>query len=523
MNVARILLDNIERFGEYTLIHFAGERLTNVEVERHSARLAAVLRERGVAAGDRVLLLMPNSPEVVVSLLAIWRLGAVPLPATPQLGAPELRHLLGNSEARVALTSRELAPRLLEARCELPFAVDVLELGGAVEQRTAGREAARSSDAVESLAPLVAAAEPLDALHDAAADELALLLYTSGTTGRPKGVMISQAAVVGLGQPKVTSVPPLEPTLHVLPLSHGYGVNMTIFGLLKGMQAEILPRWDTRRVFETIQELRVSRFAAVPTMLTYMLEFPDRERYDTSSLVRVWSGGAALPLELRQRFERVFGCRITDGYALTECNGSAVVYWDGDDFRPGSVGRAMPGVDVKIANDEGRDLPVRSTGEILIRTDTLMLGYWRDPEATERVVRDGWLLSGDLGYLDEDGYVYIVGRKKDVIIKGGENIAPREIEEALYEHRDVAEAAVVGMPDPRFGEDVWAAVELRAGADTGEDELRAYVAGRLTKFKVPTRIVVLPSMPKNATGKIQKREVKEILARRPVESAVRDA
>jgi long-chain acyl-CoA synthetase len=325
--------------------------------------------------------------------------------------------------------------------------------------------------------------------------------------------MISQRAVVGLGQPKVTALPPLLTTLHVLPLSHGFGVNMMVFTLMKGMQSAILPRWNTRRVFELIQELRVSRFAVVPTMLTDMLEFPDRERFDVSSLKVAWSGGAGLPLELRRQFERTFDCRITDGYALTECNGSAVVYWDGDAFRPGSVGRAMPDVDLRIVDDQSRDLPAGADGEVLIRSDTLMLGYWRNEEATRATLRDGWLHSGDIGHLDADGFVYLVGRKKELIIKGGENIAPREIEEALYDHPDVAEAAVVGMPDRRLGEDIWAAVQLRAGALAGEAELRSHLAARLTRFKVPTRVVVLETMPKNATGKIQKRAVKEMLAR----------
>jgi long-chain acyl-CoA synthetase len=510
VNVARLVIDNIDRFGEYPLIHFGGERLSNVEVERYSARIAAVLRDRGVAPGDRVLMTIPNSPDVIASFLAIWRLGAVPLPATPQLGAPELAYLLANSEARVALTSRELAPRLLEASRGLPFAVTILAFRGTPSSE-AGGDAAFGS--VEDLTVLAAAAEPIDRLVDCAPDQLALLLYTSGTTGRPKGVMISQRAVVGLGQPKVTALPPLLTTLHVLPLSHGFGVNMMVFTLIKGMQSAILPRWNTRRAFETIQELGVSRFAVVPTMLTDMLELPDRERFDVSSLKVVWSGGAGLPLELRRQFERTFDCRITDGYALTECNGSAVVYWDGDAFRPGSVGRAMPDVELRIVDDEGRDLPAGAAGEVLIRSDTLMLGYWRNDEATQTTIRDGWLHSGDVGQLDADGFLYLIGRKKDLIIKAGENIAPREIEEALYEHPEVAEAAVVGMPDRRLGEDIWAAVQLRAGAIAGENDLRSHVAARLTKFKVPTRVVILETMPKNATGKIQKRAVKEMLAR----------
>jgi long-chain acyl-CoA synthetase len=515
VNVARLVIDNIDRFGEYPLIHFGGGRLSNVEVERYSARIAAVLREHGVAPGDRVLIAIPNSPDVIASFLAIWRLGAVPLPATPQLGAPELAYLLGNSEAKVALTSRELAPRLLEASRALPFAVTILAFRGASSSAASGVEAAPEPAlaSVEDLTALAASAEPVDGLVDCAPDQLALLLYTSGTTGQPKGVMISQRAVVGLGQPKVTALPPLLTTLHVLPLSHGFGVNMMVFTLMKGMQSAILPRWNTRRVFELIQELRVSRFAVVPTMLTDMLEFPDRERFDVSSLKVAWSGGAGLPLELRRQFERTFDCRITDGYALTECNGSAVVYWDGDAFRPGSVGRAMPDVDLRIVDDQGRDLPPGADGEVLIRSDTLMLGYWRNEEATRATLRDGWLHSGDVGHLDADGYLYLVGRKKELIIKGGENIAPREIEEALYGHPDVAEAAVVGMPDRRLGEDIWAAVQLRAGALASENDLRSHLAARLIKFKVPTRVVILETMPKNATGKIQKRAVKEMLAR----------
>jgi long-chain acyl-CoA synthetase len=491
LNVVQLALDNIARFGEYPLLHFEGRSTSNVELERRSARLATVLREHGVGRGDRVLMQMPNSPDVLASFLAIWRLGAVPLPATPQLGPSEIRYLLEDSGAAAALTSPELSARVVEAR------------------RGLEREPALLADVAAALE----SARPLDEVADCAPDDLALLLYTSGTTGRPKGVMLSQRATVGFSQPEISHVVPMTRTLHVLPLSHGFGVMMTLFGLIKGMQAAIHARWDTRRVFETLEELRVARFAMVPTMLTYMLEFPDRERYDISSLELVWTGGAGTPIELRREFERVFQCRITDGYGMTECHGSAVAYWDGDEWRPGSAGRALPGVTLRIADDAGRELPPRAAGEVLIRARTTMLGYWGNEEATRQILRDGWIHSGDVGWLDEDGFLYLVGRKKDLIIKGGENVAPLEIEEVLYRHPAVAEAAVVGVPDPRYGEDIWAAVELRKGTIATEQELRSQVAGALTKFKVPTRVVFLPAMPKNATGKIQKREVKEILAR----------
>jgi long-chain acyl-CoA synthetase len=346
-------------------------------------------------------------------------------------------------------------------------------------------------------------------------DDLALLLYTSGTTGRPKGVMTTHGnlGVIRDAARIMLRMPPYLPTLHALPLSHGFGVLMMQFAYEHGWVAVMLPRWDTERVFEAIHSHRIARLSAVPTMLRYMLDFPDRARYDTSSLERVWLGGAPLADELKREFEAAFRCEVHNGYAQSEATGIATACWDGDRLRPGSAGRAVAGVDVRVLDAQARPLPAGEIGEICIRGPNLMTGYWRDEEATRRVLFGGWLHTEDLGSMDADGFLYVTGRKKDLIIKGGENIAPREIEEALLQCPAIGEVAVVGVPDPVFGEDIWAAATLKPGARATEEELRAHVRERLTKFKVPTRIVLVPELPKNSIGKVLKREIRSELAR----------
>ena len=496
LNAGNLAIENIERFGEYPILHWRGTTISNVELDAKARRLASVLRQRGIGIGDRVAVVMPNCPEVFEAFQAVWKIGAVILPVRPQLAVPEIQHMLRDSGASAVISTVELVPLIRQACPELPL---LLTLGG------------QSVEGAVALAAETAGAGPLAEMTHRSGHDLALLLYTSGTTGRPKGVMLTHDSVAAVPHPKMVDLPPFMPTLHALPLSHSFGVLMMNLGFIKGMQAKLLVHWDTRLVFEAIQELRVMRFSMVPTMLTYMLEFPDRDRYDTSSLESVWTGGAPLPDAVRREFEEVFACRIRDGYGMTESGGAGAAYYDEDVFRPGSVGRAQPDTSIRVVDENGADVAAGTQGEILIGGPTLMAGYWRNQKATEEALMDGWLYSGDIGYLDEDGYLYITDRKKDLIIKGGENISPREIEEALYAHEAVAEAVVFGVPDARFGENLWAAVAPSGDVEVREEDLLRHVATRVTRFKVPARIFVLDEIPKNATGKLQKRAVRDRL------------
>ena len=503
MNAAQLAIDSLARFGVYDAVRFGGATRTNEEQELLARKLAAVLRSRGVATGDRVVVMMPNCPEIFCAFQAVWKLGAVILPVMPQLGEREVGYLLEDSGAKVALVAPALAPVVDAARRDGSTCEALLSLGPV-----------ETGEACDIAAELEAAA-PLDILVDRAGDDLALLLYTSGTTGRPKGVMLTHDNILWSSQQiaGMAEMPEGMPILHVMPMAHSFGVLMMCVGFVKGFEATLMVRWDTRQVFENIERYRIERLGMVPTMLTYMLHFPERERYDTSSVNWVWSGGAALANEVRVDFEREFACTVRDGYGLTESTAVATAYSDSDDYRTGSCGRAVDGVEVAVMGDQHNRLPAGTAGEVCIRGRNVMKGYWGKREATAETVRDGWLHSGDIGTLDADGFLRITDRKKDLIIKGGENISPREIEEAIYEHPAISEVAVVAVPHRKYGDDIWAAVAFKPGAAASDEELRAHTAGFVTRFKIPSRFVVQPDLPKNAVGKILKREVRERLLR----------
>lgn len=505
MNAAQLAVDSLARFGVHDAVRFEGKTRTNEEQELLACKLAAVLRARGVGPGDRVVVMMPNCPEIFCAFQAVWKIGAVILPVMPQLGPREVGYLLEDSGAKVALVAPVLAPVVDAARSAAPRCEALLSLGPA--------EVAGATDVTDE----VAAAEPIDSLVDRAGDDLALLLYTSGTTGRPKGVMLTHDNILWSSEQigGMAEMPEGMPILHVMPMAHSFGVLMMCVGFVKGFEATVMVRWDTRQVFENIERHRIERMGMVPTMLTYLLDFPERERFDIASLNWVWSGGAALANEVRVDFEREFDCTVRDGYGLTESTAVATAYSDSDGYRAGSCGRAVDGVEVAVMDDDHNRMPAGTPGEVCIRGRNVMKGYWGSAEATAEAVRDGWLHSGDIGVMDADGFLRITDRKKDLIIKGGENISPREIEEALYEHPAISEVAVVAVPHRKYGDDIWAAVVFKPGAAASEEELHAHTAGFVTRFKIPSRFVAQAELPKNAVGKIMKREVRASLLRDP--------
>jgi long-chain acyl-CoA synthetase len=303
------------------------------------------------------------------------------------------------------------------------------------------------------------------------------------------------------------------PMLNALPLTHVYGILVQNIASRWGFSTVLMKQFEPGRALEAIERHKIRYLPAVPTMLMYLLHHPDRERRDLSSLFRIISGGAALPEPLRQQAERVFRCRIDQGYGLSESCSVATGYEVARTYRPGSAGVASPGVELCIVDDRDHPVPARQVGEICLAGPNITPGYWRDAEATDELLRNGWLHTGDVGYLDEEGYLFITDRKKDLIIKGGENISPREIEDAFYLHPAVAEAAVVGMPDPVYGEQIYAVLQLKTGVEITEEVLLSHVSQFVTKFKVPGRVIFQPMLPKNLNGKILKYKIRAELLR----------
>ncbi len=499
MNTTQLALDNIARFGEYAATYFEERCLTNVQSYRRACQLATVLRKHGVKGTDKVVVMMLNSPDVAAAFIATWKLGAVTIPVTPMWNAREVRYVLEDSGAQLVITSPELAARLREAAAGLPDFREVVTIG------------ASGVDGSGDIAAELEVAEPYEPVADCQPDELALLLYTSGTTGNPKGVMLSHENLLFIADSCYENSKTIGPyrSVLVLPLSHIYGVLMMNLGYRYGAASRILRQFDTKQVLQTIQDFKVQRMALVPTMLSYLINHPERERFDVSSLEQVNSGGAPLAESVRLEFERLFGCRVVQGYGMSETAGALTGYQPEEAYRVGSVGRALPDVELCIMDFNQQILELGEVGEICARGRNIMMGYLNKPEATSGAFVDGWLCTGDIGYLDADGYVYITDRKKDLIIKGGENISPREIEEGIYSHPAVAEAAVFGVPDEVYGENIAAAIVLRAGQNLTEAEMKEYIGQYVTRFKVPARIEFLPSLPKNNSGKILKRTLKD--------------
>ena len=497
-NLALLELDNIDRFGVYTRLHFEDRSYTNLEELHLTGCLARLLKDHGVVPGDRVLVMMPNSPELTAAFPAIWTIGATIVPVIPQWTAGEVADIFRNSGATVVLTVPALAPRLQEAA----------SMAGAVRHLLVFGES--GIPGARNICPLLAGTSLIETPVDRSGEDMAILLYTSGTTGTPKGVMITHGNMLAALDSALRQNPELGPgpMLLSLPLTHVYGVLMQNLANRWGITSVLMRQFEPVRVFEAIERHQIQYFPVVPTMLVYLLNHPDRERYNLSSLSRITSGGAALPDRLRVDFERVFQCRIQQGYGLSESASVATAYQLEQAYRPGSAGQAAPGVEICIFDDRNQPLPLRSIGEICLAGPNISSGYWKDPDATRATLRGGWLHTGDIGYLDEEGYLFITDRKKDLIIKGGENVSPREIEESLYLHPAVAEAAVVGVPDVVYGEDICAVVQLKPGAEVSEQDLRQHVARYVTKFKVPTRVLFQRVLPKNSNGKILKREIR---------------
>jgi long-chain acyl-CoA synthetase len=435
--------------------------------------------------------MLPNVPYFPIVYYGILRRGAVAVPMNVLLKGRETAFYLKDPEAKVVFAWADFAEHARSGAAEAGAQCIEVEPGG-FEQ-------------------LLGAAEPLPAVTAREAGDSAVILYTSGTTGTPKGAELSHGGLarncelsIGLFEIGADTV-----TLGALPLFHTFGqtcaMNTT---LAAGGCLTLMPRFDPGKALEIIARDRVSVFEGVPTMYGAMLHHPDAATADVSSLKVCACGGASLPVELMRAFEERFGCIILEGYGLSETSPVASFNHPGRPRKPGSIGTPIAGVEMKVISDEGEDLPTDEVGEIVIRGHNVMKGYFNRPEATaEAIDADGWFHSGDLARADEDGYFFIVDRKKDMILRGGYNVYPREIEEVLYEHPAVREAAVVRVPHDELGEEVGAAVVLKDGADATPAELQAFVKGQVAAYKYPRHVWLVDELPKGPTGKILKRQI----------------
>jgi len=493
-SLTSVLREAVADHADRPAVRMDGAVMTYLELRDAAARAAALLTSLGVEPGDRVGIMLPNVPAFPIAFFGALAAGGIVVPMNPLLKSREVAYYLGDSGAKVLFAWHAAAGEATK---------------GAAETGT------QVVEVTDPLLPL-AGQDPVPAAEDRGDDDDAVILYTSGTTGRPKGAELTHANLTRNAELTATTLLKSgtgDVVMGCLPLFHVFGLTCGLNAtVMAGSTLTLLPRFDAGKALEIIERDRVTIFEGVPTMYAAMLHHTG-ERPDVSSLRLCVSGGAAMPVEVLRGFEDAFGCIILEGYGLSETSPVASFNHPDKVRKPGSIGTPIAGVEMRLIDADGADVPAGEVGEIAIRGHNVMKGYWGRPDATaEAMIGDGeagggWLRTGDLARVDEDGYYYIVDRKKDLIIRGGYNVYPREIEEVLYEHPDVAEVAVIGIPHPELGEDVGAAVKLKPGATAAPADLRAFARDRVAAYKYPRHVWIVDDLPKGPTGKIQRRDV----------------
>jgi long-chain acyl-CoA synthetase len=491
MNLASIVTESAAKAPDYPAIRLGDTELTYAALDELSARVATLLGERGVRPGDRVGVMLPNVPQFPVAYYGVLRAGAVVVPMNVLLKRREIAFYLEDSGAKLLLAWHGFAD---EAR------------GGAED---AGSELIEVEPG--SFAALLAEHEPTPGLADTAEQDTAVILYTSGTTGRPKGAELTHANLLrnaDVSSRTTSEIKAGDVVFGGLPLFHSFGQTVSMnASLMVGACLTLVPKFDPGEALATIERDRVTHFYGVPTMYGALLHHPERERYDTSSLRTCITGGASMPVEVLHGFEQAFGAIVLEGYGLSETSPVSSSNHPDRERKPGSIGTPLEGVEMRVVDEDDNEVAQGEVGEIVIRGHNIMKGYWQRPDATAEAMRGGWFHSGDMARVDEEGYFYIVDRKKDLIIRGGYNVYPREVEEVLYEHPQIREAAVIGVPHDQWGEEIGAAVVPHEGEQLDPDEVSAYVKERIAAYKYPRLVWFLDELPKGPTGKILKREI----------------
>lgn len=501
-NFAAILDRNLARNPDKVVIRYESRTLTNRDLHARASALAAGLRQLGIGRGDIVAILMYNHPEFLETIFAVNRIGAVFLPLNYRLASAEWEYILGHSEAAAVVTEVEFSECVEEIATRLPTLRHRVVIGA---------ERAGSWIGYENLVRHNAGATT--PVVSVTADGLQRLMYTSGTTSRPKGVCITHGNFLwkNFGHILEFGLTSEDVTLVCGPLYHVGGLDLPGLGTLHvGGSLVIMCKFDPSETLRLIERERATGVWLAPAMMNAILQLPDLPAYDKSSLRFIIGGGEKMPEPLVSRIVTAFpGTWFSDAYGLTETV-SGDTFNDAEHVlsKVGSVGRPVAHLEVRIVDDQGTDVSVGAVGEVTLRGPKVFCGYWRDEAATAAALRDGWFYTGDVGRVDTDGYLYVEDRKKDMIVSGGENIATPEVERVLYEHPEVVEAAVVGIPHPRWGEVPKAFVVLRRGADLDAVALREFCLARLAKFKTPSEFEFVDSLPRTPSGKVLKRELR---------------
>ncbi len=510
LNLATMLVETSKRKPDHTALIFDAFKMTYRELNAASNQFANALTNAGIKPGQKVALMLPNIPQFVICFYGIVKAGAAVVPLNVLLKTPEVAYHLQDSDAVMLVVWEGFAGEAVSGYKQTQTCEHLVIVNSPSSHVVPSVHGATSFDT------MMAIAAPTCEMAATMPDDTAVILYTSGTTGKPKGAELSHFNLFFNARTSVDSLGidwrDDDVGLVALPLFHSFGISSVMNVLITvGATLTLMARFEPLKAFELIQRDHVTTFAGVPTMYIYLLNHPNRKQYDLSSLRTCISGGAANPVEVLHAWKNEFGVTILEGYGLSETSPTASFNVLFKPTKAGTVGLPVYGVDMRIVDTNDQEVPVGETGEIVIRGHNVMKGYYKQPDATAEAIRNGWFHSGDIGKVDEEGYFSIVDRKKDMIIRGGFNVYPREIEEVLYEHPAVAEVAVIGIPDMKMGEEIKAFIYLKTGTSVTEDDIRAFCKERVAAYKYPRTITFIDTpLPKNATGKILKRELRDM-------------
>jgi long-chain acyl-CoA synthetase len=505
MNVVYQLSEVVKQYPDRPAYIFMDEETTYRQLEEKINRFADSLLKLGITKGDHIGLILGNTPHFVIGMHGALKLGATVIPINPLYTSDETRYILENGDVKAIITLDIFLPQMQQLIQTLPTIQHVILC------ETQPQQSPIQHEKVKSFTQLMMLGENVS--HDVVIDEedVAVILYTSGTTGKPKGAMLTHKNIYSNGRDvgSYLQYSGEDKVIAALPMFHVFCLTVSLNApILRGATVIIMPKFSPKEVFRLTGKYKATVFAGVPTMYNFLYQYPEGDVEDLQSLRLCISGGASMPVALLHNFESKFGVVVSEGFGLSEA--SPVTCFNPLDRprKPGSIGTNVLNVENKVVNELGEEVPVGEVGELIVKGPNVMKGYYKMPEDTKQALRDGWLYTGDLAKQDEEGYFYIVDRKKDMVLVGGYNVYPREVEEVLYNHESIVEAAVIGEPDENYGEVVKCFI-VASDKSLTEADITAYCKQHLAVYKIPSKIEFLDELPKNATGKILRRALRQ--------------